>query len=161
MREEEKLARDVYLTLYEEWGVPVFNNIAASEETHMSAVGDLLERYEIADPIVNDIRGVFSNPDLQKLYNDLVEAGSKSRNDAFKMGALVEELDIYDLERLINDTNKSDIKLVYENLQKGSRNHLRAFVRQLDRGGDGYTPTYISNDEYMSIIKSAQEKGRM
>ena len=31
MREEEKLARDVYLTMSDRWGAPVFENIAASE----------------------------------------------------------------------------------------------------------------------------------
>ena len=38
MREEEKLARDVYATLYEKWGTRIFNNIRVSEQRHMDAV---------------------------------------------------------------------------------------------------------------------------
>jgi hypothetical protein len=158
MREEEKLARDVYLTLAEEWGVRVFSNIAASEATHMTAVGDLLVRYNLTDPIKDDVRGVFTNPDLQKLYNDLVARGSVSAAEAFQVGALIEDLDIKDLEELLAQTDKADIKIVYENLQKGSRNHLRAFTRQIERGGDTYEPTYISESEYQSIIESDQER---
>lgn len=42
MREEEKLARDVYITLYEKWGIPVFNNISNRESDH----NDLIQAYE-------------------------------------------------------------------------------------------------------------------
>lgn len=161
MREEEKLARDVYLTLADQWGVRVFSNIASSEATHMAAMGDLITRYDLVDPIVNDVRGVFTNPDLQKLYNDLVARGSVSVNEAFQVGALIEDLDIYDLENLLAKTDKADIMVVYENLQKGSRNHLRAFTRQIERGGDTYEPAYISEVEYQTIVESGQERGRM
>jgi len=161
MREEEKLARDVYLTLADQWGVRVFSNIASSEAAHMAAMGDLITRYDLVDPIVNDVRGVFTNPDLQKLYNDLVARGSVSVNEAFQVGALIEDLDIYDLENLLAKTDKADIMVVYENLQKGSRNHLRAFTRQIERGGDTYEPAYISEVEYQTIVESGQERGRM
>lgn len=49
MREEEKLARDVYLTFGEKWGLTLFTNIAKSEQTHTDAVKTLLDRYEIKD----------------------------------------------------------------------------------------------------------------
>lgn len=161
MREEEKLARDVYLALADRWGVRVFSNIAASEAAHMEAVGDLLVRYEITDPITTDTRGVFTNPELQQLYTDLVARGSISTAEAFQVGALIEDLDINDLENLLRETNKADIRIVYENLQKGSRNHLRAFTRQIVRGGDIYNPVHISTAEYERIIESEQERGRM
>ena len=50
MREEEKLAHDVYVFLYDLWGLPVFNNIAASESTHTASVLALLARYGISRP---------------------------------------------------------------------------------------------------------------
>mgnify|MGYP003589105545 CR=1 FL=1 len=34
MREEEKLARDLYLALYDKWGTRAFSNIAQSEQHH-------------------------------------------------------------------------------------------------------------------------------
>ncbi len=50
MREEEKLARDVYLVLFDKWGLRVFENIAESEQRHMDAVLYLLGKYGLDDP---------------------------------------------------------------------------------------------------------------
>ena len=105
MREEEKLARDVYLTLYEAWGLPVFQNIARSEATHMEAVKTLIDRYGLADPVAQEI-GVFTDPTLQQLYDQLVADGSNSLADALKVGAAIEEIDILDLEERIAQTDK-------------------------------------------------------
>jgi hypothetical protein len=161
MREEEKLARDVYNVLANKWQLNVFSNIAKSEQTHMNVVGGLLQVYSIADPISNDVVGKFTNPDLQTLYTNLTEEGLVSRNNALKVGAQIEDLDIYDLERLLRETNRIDIINVYQNLQKGSRNHLRAFVRQVEKNGASYTPAYISATDYQNIINSQQENGRI
>ena len=43
MRQEEKLARDVYLTLGENYDLPVFTNIPRSEQRHMDQMGELLD----------------------------------------------------------------------------------------------------------------------
>jgi len=40
MREEEKLARDVYLNAYERWKQPIFYNISLAEQNHMDAIVD-------------------------------------------------------------------------------------------------------------------------
>lgn len=154
MREEEKLARDVYITLYDKWGLQIFKNIEKSEETHMAAVKSLLDKYNITDPVKNDNVGEFSNPELRELYNRLVEEGDKSLIDGLKVGATVEEVDIVDLKKYIDKTNNGDIKSIYNNLMKGSRNHLRAFVSTLEKYGVNYTPQYLSNDEYDQIIST-------
>ncbi|NPA63024.1 MAG: DUF2202 domain-containing protein [Methanococci archaeon] len=159
MREEEKLARDVYLTLYEKWKLPIFKNIAESEETHTTAIKYLLEKYNIPDPVKNDSVGAFSNPKFEELYKKLVEEGDKSVVDALIVGATIEDLDIADLQKWINETDNEDIKFVYENLMKGSRNHMRAFVRMLNRYGANYTPKYISKEEFEQIINSNTERG--
>ena len=100
MREEEKLARDVYTALYEKWNLRVFKSIGqGSEATHMDAMKRLLDRYNLEDPVGEDVPGVFQNEELQKAYNELVEKGSKSIGDALLVGAYIEDLDIYDLER--------------------------------------------------------------
>ena len=75
------------------------------------------------------------------------------------IGALIEELDIYDLKELLSKTDNDDIKIVYLNLLKGSRNHLRSFDRQLDRNGFSYEVKFLSQKEYDSIASSAQERG--
>ncbi len=159
MREEEKLARDVYQTLYEQWGLKIFTNIAQSEQTHTEAVRDLLEKYNIADPVTDDTIGVFVNTDMQKLYTDLVAQGSESEAAALTVGATIEDLDIKDLQELIAKTDNQDIALVYENLTRGSRNHLRAFTRQLTMRGETYEPQYLSVEDYTSIVSSSQETG--
>ena len=159
MREEEKLARDVYLTLYDKWNLRTFSNIAGAESTHMEAIGVLIERYNLEDPIKSDTIGEFTNPEMQSLYTSLVAQGSKSLAEALKVGATIEDLDIYDLERLIADSDNDDVKIVYQNLLKGSRNHMRSFGRQLDRNGVDYSAQYISDSDLSKIVTSNTERG--
>jgi hypothetical protein len=160
MREEEKLAGDVYRYLYERHGLAVFSNIASSEDTHTAAVKQLLDRYELADPAEGNTDGIFSNIDLQMLYDSLTARGTPSLLDGLYVGVLIEELDIFDLERLLGELdNNPDIALVYESLQKGSRNHLRAFYRQVLDNGGSYTPEYLSQAEFDAIVNSEVERG--
>jgi hypothetical protein len=159
MREEEKLARDVYLSLYDKWQLPIFKNIAASESTHTNSVADLLIKYQIQDPVENDARGVFTNPDFTALYNDLVDQGNISVTEALKVGATIEDLDIFDLEILLTETSNNDIMVVYSNLLKGSRNHIRSFTQNLSKYNTTYTPSYISKATYDSIISGDRETG--
>jgi len=160
MREEEKLARDVYLAMYDKWGLEVFKNIAKSEQRHMDAVKALLDRYNIPDPVKNeDARGVFTNKQLQELYDKLIAQGSKSKIDALKVGATIEDVDIRDLNEALKRTDNEDIKLVYESLKAGSYNHMRAFVGQLRQNGSDYTPQYITQEEFEQILNSTQQGG--
>lgn len=159
MREEEKLARDVYSVLYDKWELQIFSNIAQSEQTHTEAVQTILTKYNIADPVTDDTIGEFVNTDLQKLYADLTARGLVSLEEALTVGALIEDLDIADLQKQISMTDNDDIKLVYENLMRGSRNHLRSFVSQLSGRGVTYTPRYITQSEFDTIIAAAQETG--
>jgi hypothetical protein len=159
MREEEKLAHDVYITLGNLWGSNVFTNISQAEATHTAAVGTLLTRYGIEDPTKTDEVGVFTNPIFTKLYSDLVATGSQSLIDALTVGAIIEDLDIHDLQRLASTT--PDIAVVYDALELGSRNHLRAFYRQLQKQGADYTPSYISQSEFDAIIAGNMEQGPM
>ena len=131
MRLEEKLARDVYLTLGKSYKQKMFVNIPKSEQRHMDALKFLLDKYEITDPVVNDEIGAFSNTDFKELYDDLVRKGTVSFKDAMLVGKKIEEMDIKDLVERMEPTNNPDIKTIYENLKKGSENHLRAFTKHL------------------------------
>jgi hypothetical protein len=131
MREEEKLARDVYTTMHERWGHLIFLNIAQSEETHMAALLRLLERYSIPDPVGQNSVGVFTNPQLQDLYEQLITQGNTSLEEAFRVGVLIEEKDIADNRDAIARADNRDIVRVYTNLVWGSENHLRAFTKVL------------------------------
>ncbi len=161
MREEEKLARDVYLTLGEEWDLQVFANISRSEQQHMDAVAVLLERYGIEDPVGENPVGVFTNPELQSLYDELIERGSQSQAEALLVGGAIEEIDILDLEERLARTDNADIEQVYNNLMSGSENHLRAFSRTYERiTGQTYTPQYLDQEAYDAIMAGSQGHGQ-
>jgi hypothetical protein len=132
--EEEKLAHDVYQAMYDKWGSRIFGNIKNSETSHQGMVLAVMESRGLADPRT-DTLGTFTNPDLQALYDKLISQGSQSQAEAYKVGVIIEEVDIADLKRMIAalDPADSDIKDVYENLLHGSENHLRAFSRQVAR----------------------------
>lgn len=159
MREEEKLARDVYITLYNKWGVNIFTNISASEQTHMDAVLMLLNKYGLTDPAGTNAVGVFNNATLQNLYNQLVTQGNISVLEAYKVGATIEDLDIFDLQNALINIDNMDIRLVYDMLTKGSRNHLRAFYKNILNAGGTYTPQFITQAAFDAIINSAMETG--
>jgi len=155
MLEEEKLARDVYQTLYDLWDHATFQNIARAEQTHMDAVKTLLDRYDVEAP-ASDAVGVFANGELQGLYDSLVAQGSESLVSALRVGALIEEIDILDLESYIAGTEAADLIRVYENLLRGSRNHLRAFSAALERQtGEAYEPQRMGEDAYQSAVQGA------
>ncbi len=160
MREEEKLAHDVYITLYNQWHSQVFSNISRSEQMHMDMVLGLIDKYGLDDPAAGKGLGEFTNPELQALYDKLVAQGSQSLADALKVGAAIEEIDILDLQARLAQTDNADIQQVYQNLMAGSENHLRAFTRTLEaQTGETYQPQYLSQDVYDAIISSAPSFG--
>ncbi len=134
MIEEEKLARDVYKKLYDIWGLRAFDRISKSEQTHMDALKALIDKYGLENPVKDLKEGEFKTEKFKKLYKELVEKGSKSLIEAIKVGIEIEKMDIVDLEEKLKTTDNEDVKFVYENLKKGSENHLRSFTRLL--GGD-------------------------
>ena len=158
MREEEKLARDVYTQLFNLWGQTTFQSIASSEQMHMDAIKTLLVNFGIATPELD--AGKFSSPELQSLHDSLVSKGSLSVGEALKVGAEIEEIDILDLQVQINQTTNPDLLMVYNNLMMGSHNHLRSFTSVLTRlTGEVYQPQYLSLDLYESILSSAMGNG--
>jgi hypothetical protein len=159
MREEEKLARDVYNTLSAPWGIQSFSNIASSEQMHMDEIKVLLDRYALTDPALG--AGQFTNPDLQALYTQLIAQGSLSVGDALKVGAAIEEIDIRDLQTRAAQTDNADIQLVYNNLMNGSYKHLQAFTSNLlTQTGETYVPQYLTAEQYQTIITSIVSNGQ-
>ena len=135
MREEEKLARDVYLTLYELYPAPIFDNISASEQRHMDALERLIEKYGLNDPAEDDTVGKFTNQVFTKLYKDLVDKGEMSYCGALQVGIDIEVLDIEDIEIALRDVTAQDVNRVLNNLLSGSYNHLNAFTSQYEAAG--------------------------
>ena len=160
MREEEKLARDVYLQLAELWGMNIFGNIASSEDTHMGAVLTLIEMAGADDPVDGLGQGEFLNQDLQGLYYDLVARGEQSLAEALLVGAAIEEIDILDLQEYLAETDDVYIREVYQNLLKGSINHLNSFVRTYERQtGEEYQPQFLSEEALQELLSTAFQGG--
>lgn len=152
MREEEKLARDVYLALYEQWGIRTFANIARSEQQHMDAVAFLMQGKGIADPVAHAEPGEFTNESIAKLYEELVTLGKQSPLDALTVGAIIEDLDIADLENLLSETEDPDTVRVYSALLRGSENHMRSFAGLLEQYGASYEARHISAERLTEIL---------
>lgn len=177
IREEEKLARDVYITLGSKFPrAGIFGRIDDSEQRHTCAVCNMLKRYGVDDPNTNDNVGVYTGaeygPYFTAKYAELVGKGSGSLLDALYVGALIEELDMKDIgycpgeiveqSNGINSTeecglvytNKADLQKLYTSLLEGSKNHLRAFVRNIERieGEGSYRAQYLTQEEVDEIL---------
>ena len=160
MREEEKLAHDLYAAFYEIWGIPVFSRIAASETTHTEAVLHLLDRYGIEDAAQASAPGVFLDPDLQSLFDTLLAQGTRSLEDALRAGALVEEVDIQDLVDRMAQTDEAEIQRVYASLMAGSENHLSAFAQQVEsRTGQPYVAQVLEASQVQQVLVSSPGRG--
>ena len=156
MREEEKLARDVYQTLGTMYPDSViFGNIDDSEQTHTMAVKAMIEKYGYEDPSTNDNVGAYTGEDFgwyfTEKYNQLVERASISELEALYVGAFIEELDMMDINQCpkvivetdngINDVNecgkvftdKADIQRLYSSLLDGSDSHLEGYVANIEK----------------------------
>ena len=160
MREEEKLARDVYVFLYELWGHPVFANISESEQRHMDSMAALVDTYSLTDPVQDDSVGAFTNPDLASLFASLSARGQTSLLEALGVGAFIEEVDMRDIRAAIDRATHADIIQTYENLLRGSRNHLRAFARTIENLGVVYEAQVLPQSEVDAIVDSPLERGR-
>jgi hypothetical protein len=158
LREEEKLARDVYRTLYDTWQLQPHANIASSEQTHTSQVASALSAFDLPDPVVDDGVGAFENATLGELYVQLVDQGKQSEIASLTVGATIEDLDIRDIEEMKARTGDIGVLGMYESLQCGSRNHMRSFTSQLATRGESYTPQYIDAADYQAIVTGAHEK---
>jgi len=157
LREEEKLARDVYLTLSWWYDLPIFPNIAKSEQQHMNLVALLLDRYGIPDPAAGNGIGEFSDQWVQDLFDDLVASGAQSVEDALFAGAKIEDVDIYHLQHILDHSDFDDVNLIVQNMVAGSRNHMRGFVGALEKRNETYTAEFITQAELDAILASPME----
>lgn len=163
VREEEKMARDVYLTLYSKWGQLIFQNIATrSEQQHMDTMKRLVDSLGLVDPVVSDAVGDFTDPAIDGLYDQLVARGSTSVAEGLAVGAFIEEFDINDLQEAIDEamdgTNQLPLVQAYTNLMCGSRNHLRSFVSQIEMGGVNYQAQVMPQATVDLIVDSPMEQ---
>ncbi len=159
MREEEKLARDVYQVLYKTYPLRPFANIAAAEQQHMDALKHLAQRYQILDPVKTEQVGQFTDNSLTQLYQAFVQRGQGSEIAALQVGALIEETDIQDLRKALANTQTPLLKQTYQNLLEGSYRHLQAFVRQLKQRQQAYQAQVLTPAELKQILQMDSGRG--
>jgi hypothetical protein len=94
---------------------------------------------------------------MQELYDELLAQGMESKVAALTVGATIEELDIADLRARAETTDEVAIDEVYARLERASKNHLRAFVGQLELLGVDYEPTVL--DDFDEIVAAPIERG--
>ena len=163
MREEEELARDLYLDIYaaKDNRLNVFKNISDNAETrHAEAMLVLLNTYGIEDPSTGQ-HNTYTSLELQNLYNQLLSDAIGSDDlAALRVGALVEETDIQDIvnDMTLISADHQDILATYNNLLCGSKNHLRSFVKQIERtSGQAYVIQVPEiADEINAVLNSPQ-----
>ncbi|TDQ15267.1 hypothetical protein DFQ04_3154 [Algoriphagus boseongensis] len=155
-REEEKLAHDVYIYAFQKYGLQVFQNIANSETSHVSAVLQQMNLFQLADPLKGStVMGEFTDPVINQLYQDLTSKVDISLGEAIKVGLTIEDLDILDLQNAISETSQSSLIQVYSSLKCGSENHMRSFYNQALNNNITYIPQYISPSYFNQIISSS------
>ncbi len=155
MLEEEKLARDTYRYLDSLYNLNVFGNIASSEQKHMDMVMLLLDERNIEFNLLPE--GDFADTNLQTYYNAFCAKGLLGLNEALHIGATIEDLDIYDLQHFVNESEDAVMIDTYLKLICGSGNHLRAFSSNLNNNGLSYEAQFLSQAEVDSILAGSHE----
>jgi len=179
--EEEKLARDVYRVLnrrFPELGV--FTDMEANKEHTRCALLDLMRKYRVSVPRVNDNVGVFSWGIYGRYFTEkylvLTNQGSSSPLNALYVGAFMEELNILDINecpKVIVDINNGinevtacgrnytrnpDVLRIYDSLLDESRKHLRLLVQEIERqiGTGKYQAQVLPQAEVDAILANRQ-----
>jgi hypothetical protein len=159
LREVEKLARDVMRVFEEEQDVKVFGRVAESEDSHTEAIKALIDRYNLWDPSSVTWEGYYNNEELLALHRQFVRQGESSLADALRVGATIQEISILDLREYRAETDDKDLQMVYENLLRASRNHLRIFAAQLQDRGETYERAHLGQNLFDEIVSTPPEAG--
>jgi hypothetical protein len=155
--QDQKLSRDLYQSFNEAWSSPIYANMLNDAQHHMDFVHILLGKFGI--PVPQDFAGIFPDQETQNLFDLMLNAENGSAVEALRMGAATEDMIIDELQTLLPQTDNFEIQIIYQNLLKSARNHLRLFVNELSQAGINYDPQYISGDDFIAIIAAPIETG--
>lgn len=158
VREDEKIARDLYFSFFRNFGLKTFENIGKAEDNHIKATEKLFDYYEIDYPALS-ANGKFEDASRQKLFDSLLLKGTPEL-EAFKVMALLEESNIVEYGEVLKSIVNPNIKLVIENLAKASANHFKAAIRQITALGGTYAPALMTQEQYRALIAIGFEKGK-
>jgi len=158
IREDEKVARDLYFSFFGTFGLKPFENIGKAEDNHIKATEKLFDYYEIDYPALSE-NGKFENAIRQKLFDSLLLKGTPEL-EAFKVMAMLEESNIVEYGEVLKTIANPNIKIVIENLARASANHFKAAIRQITALGGTYRPALMTQEQYRAVIATGFEKGK-
>ena len=159
MYNEEGLAYDVYLSVYDELNtskgviVKPLKMIAENAEIkHIAAVKALAVKYDLNtttyDPTIEPYegltRGQYTVPRIQELYDALYAYGTKSGKAALAMGCMVEVIDIDDLQGYMAQAEEAgalDVLKEFTFLITGSYTHYWSFDEALMKANQSTDPS--------------------
>lgn len=149
--EEERLAHDIYTELSDKWELSIFENIAKSEQLHFQHLLVIYENYGLRVPKIAN--GFYNYPELNLLYDRFFEGGMMTLESSLTLAANLEEYNIADIERYLMHTQNVDLTLVYNSILEGSKNHLRAIHRNIQKHGYNYEPVFLGKSQFQQILK--------
>jgi hypothetical protein len=155
--QDQKLSRDLYQSFYTAYSLPIYANMLSDAQHHMDFMHILLGKFGVSVP--QDVAGLFADQEAQNLFDLMLNAGNGSAVEALRQGAAAEDMTIADLQILLPQTDNLEIQIIYQNLLKSARNHLRLIIKELSQAGIDYDPQYISDDDFAAIIVSPVETG--
>ena len=155
--QDQKLSRDLYQSFYTAYPLPIFANMLSDAQHHMDFVHILLGKFGVSVP--QDVAGLFTDQEAQNLFDLMLNAGNGSEVEALRQGAAAEDMIIDELQILLPQTDNLEIQIIYQNLLKSAKNHLRLFVNELFQAGITYDPQYISGDDFDAILAAPIETG--
>ena len=116
--EDEYMAQGEYNAILDEYGaVNIYNNIVKAEKFHIEALTSFLVAKGLTVPVNDAETRVVLPESLQKSY----EIGIEAEINNIKM-----------YEQFLKEDLSADVRYVFENLMKASKNHLNAFENAVD-----------------------------
>ena len=126
LSESTKLSRDVYREIHRIWSVDIFKSIELLEGKDLETVTELIDKYQLENPIEDDTLGVFKSPYFSKLFTDFSEKYDNSEYEALRIAATLEDLMISDLNESLEFSTNRDFIKIFTNLRLSSISHIRA-----------------------------------
>lgn len=118
-QQDELLAKSEYTAILNQFGNQrVFSNILKAENTHISLLKPLLEKYKVTTLTSADLPKIISPVSLKTSY----ETGIQAEIDNIAMYELFLKKDL-----------PEDVKSIFIRLKDASENHLKAFERNLSK----------------------------
>ena len=120
----------------------------------------MFQKHINPDPSINNNVNGLVKQGLVSLFDNLLTQGKLSALEALYVGAVIEEVDMLDLQQAIGTADNDHIRHMYENLLSGSRNHLRTYIKQIEEQGENYEALFLSQDEIDAVMRPLSTRRR-